>query len=1707
MMRRELALHDPRLARRIETTKKMIQKHYEAVGHLFVKTHAFERAKELLDNNGYVVIKGNPGTGKTTNAKMLMKELMDEGESPLQLYKFKDLYGNISPGDGIVVFIDNLFGEFSLSSDEIQEFKARKDMIKVLIESDIDNESNKFIFTLRNDIYQECVQNQRDDNFLMSSLVDLSSKENALIKEEILQFSEKYELSEYIEDKELIHKVYEMPLTIGFPQCCKLARSNEAFKQNVFVFVKNAMMFMSDYFKTLMKKQTVKTAVLAYVLLSGGKVDFELIDNPRLDLEMKHASLEFVGLQNSYVNDFQDSIFCFEGFLIIHDTIENTYRFSHSSVQESLFSVLFNFDSEKIIQMCYPSLLLTLTTCKNPKSTQVYIEQSLFKYVVRRVANIIGKRSVIGYSSISSLDLWNDSNFHEHVLQSEDCTSKFKTCRDTNGDSMFVHFSKVGNKRWVEYLLPNSKKRQRYRSLNAACSKNQPDIVNLILSTDVECDLQTCFYAVQSGNIELLLRICELVDVHQISHSLHPVWSCLRHSLLQEICFMQHTQLIEHVLEKFSFLVDIKDSQGSNALQGAASSGDKHAFNLLLKFGFDPYEKDRDNGHTVLTCACQDGRTDMVKYLIETYPALLQEHTDVRGKSLLHWAAFSGNIDMFEYMLNLFENENILHVPSDNKPKGYKTDNSGQSILHAACKNGHYDMFEYLLNRYPQLLDVCDNDGKNILHYTALGGNIDLFKYLVENYPHLLDVKDKFSKTVLHDAAWGGNVQIVKPLIEKKMDINALQGDGETILHLCCRSGKMEMCEYLVKHFSDLLAIRDNRGWTVLHSACNGGSVEIISFLIEKGMDFNALSKDGKTILHIACLNGKFEVCEYLVENYPHLLDVNDKSSETVLHDAAREGNVQIVKLLIEKKMDINAVQGGGETILHQCCRSGKMEMCEYLVNHFPDLLEIRDNDGWTVLHSACYGGSVEIVSFLIEKGMDFNAMSNDTKSILHRACINGKFEICEYLVENYPHLLDVKDKSSETVLHDAAWGGNVQIVKLLIEKKMDIYSVQGDGETILHQCSRSGKMEMCEYLVNHIPDLLEIRDNDGWTALQSACRGGSVEIVFFLIEKGMDINILSNNGRSILHIACLNGKFEVCEYLVENYPHLLDVKDKFSETVLHDAAWGGNVQIVKLLIEKKMDINALQGDGETILHQCCRSGKMEMCEYLVNHFPDLLEIRDNDGWTALHSACKVGSVEIVSFLIEKGMDINILSNNGRSILHLAGFNGKFEVCEYLVENYPNLLDLRDKSSNTVLHDAAWGGNVQIVKLLIEKKMDINALQGDGETILHQCCRSGKMEMCEYLVNHFPDLLEIRDNDGWTVLHSACYGGCVEIVSFLIKKGMDFNAMSNDSKSILHRACINGKFEICEYLVVNYPHLLDVKDKYRNTVLHDAAWGGNVQIVKLLIEKKMDINALQRGGETILHQCCRSGKMEMCEYLVNHFPEFLEIKDTEGWTVLHSACSGGSVEIVSFLLDKGLDTNALSNDGQSILHRACLKGKFEICGYLVKNHPHLLNIRDNSSNSVLHDAARGGNVQIVELLIEKKMNIFSRQEDGETILHQCCRSGKIEMCEYLVNQFSELIKIRDNRGWTVLHSACSGGSLDIVSFLLKKGLEINVLSNVGESILHIAGLNGKHDVCRFLSTNHLELLAVKDNQGKSVIDTAAEQGDIDLIHIFGERRF
>ncbi|XP_061191667.1 ankyrin-1-like [Saccostrea echinata] len=1321
---------DPRLEKEIETTMDMVKNHYKEMDKIFVKTRAFDRAKELLEKNRHVVIKGVPGAGKTTLAKWLLKTAMDGGKRPLLVLKMSKLYGRISPFDNLAIFIDNAFGEFSFSKKDFNKFLNMKNVIESLVKPSNSGMGNILILTVRHDIYMEIVAKQKSAASLFSSVTDLSSGEYALESEELVMFLNNYNLPGNIKE-DLKLRQTELYLPLGFPQCCRLARENPAFGNDLSNFLRSPSIFLKEYLETLVAERAVKTAVLIYILLKGGSVDSSLFSVQK-DWKMKSIALKMLELSPPLLGEFHDSVKVFEGFLTIYDKINDSYSFSHSSVQDILFHILIVTLPEETILNCHPVLFQRLTTGEHQKCTNVLIDAELFAIVSSRIIQILRDGSPGEFESISLLDLWNDKAFYEYVLADQVRSDNFKECVDSDGNALLVHFGKSGHIGWVKYLFQNNcDETQKYRCLNAACRENHVNIVHPILSMGVRCDLNTCFNVVQSGNLELLLKICKTVDLNQTCFSL--VRTNTNHSLIQEICSSRQIHLVQPLLERYPMLIDNKSTDGDNVLHYATQIGE---FNLS-------------------------------SYLVDNYSQLI----DVKN-------------------------------------------NDGFTALHFACASGDEKLISFLIEKGFNI-DAMTNDGESVLHIACLCGKFDACNFLVTNYLQLIDVKDNDGYTVLHSACLNGDRQLISFLIKKGLDINALTNDGDSALHIACRNDKYDACKFLVTNHPPLINVKNNKGYTVLHSACENGDGQLISFLLENGMDIHSLTNDGESVLHIACLCGKYDACSYLVSNYPHLIDVKNNKGYTVLHTACVNGDRQLISFLLENGLEIGALTNIGENVLHITCRNGKYDTSEFLVTNYPQLIDVKDNDGNTVLHSVCVNGDRQLISFLIKKGLDINALTNDGDSALHIACCNGKYDASEFLVTNYPQLIDVKDNDGNTVLHSACVNGDGQLISFLIKKGLDINALTNDGDSALHIACCNDNYGACEFLVTNHPRLINVKNNKGYTVLHSACENGDGQLISFLLENGLDINAQTNDGESVLYIACLCGKYDACSYLVSNYPHLIDVKNNKGYTVLHTACVNGDRQLISFLLENGLEIGALTNIGENVLHITCRNGKYDTSEFLVTNYPQLIDVKDNDGNTVLHSACVNGDGQLISFLIKKGLDINALTNDGDSALHIACCNDNYGACEFLVTNHPQLINVKNNKGYTVLHSACESGDRKLISFLIEKGLDINAQTNDGKSVLHIACFNGDIDLCKLIVHNNPQLLQSKDYSSVTVLHAAARSGNLELFKYFVSEGLNVDCMTNDGRSVVDftessNICLN------EYLETHYPLLFRRKKRQQN---------------------------------------------------------------------------------------------------------------------------------------------------------------------------------------------------------------------------------------------------------------------------------------------------
>ena len=80
---------------------------------------------------------------------------------------------------------------------------------------------------------------------------------------------------------------------------------------------------------------------------------------------------------------------------------------------------------------------------------------------------------------------------------------------------------------------------------------------------------------------------------------------------------------------------------------------------------------------------------------------------------------------------------------------------------------------------------------------------------------------------------------------------------------------------------------------------------------------------------------------------------------------------------------------------------------------------------------------------------------------------------------------------------------------------------------------------------------------------------------------------------------------------------------------------------------------------------------------------------------------------------------MNVKDNSGSTALHLAAWNGKLEVVQYLLEKGGAEVNVKNNSGSTALHWAADKGHLEMVKYLFEKGgAEVNVKNDNGITAL-----------------------------------------------------------------------------------------------------------------------------------------------------------------------------------------------------------------------------------------------------------------------------------------------------------------------------------------------------------------------------------------------------
>lgn len=185
---------------------------------------------------------------------------------------------------------------------------------------------------------------------------------------------------------------------------------------------------------------------------------------------------------------------------------------------------------------------------------------------------------------------------------------------------------------------------------------------------------------------------------------------------------------------------------------------------------------------------------------------------------------------------------------------------------------------------------------------------------------------------------------------------------------------------------------------------------------------------------------------------------------------------------------------------------------------------------------------------------------------------------------------------------------------------------------------------------------------------------------------------------------------------LLSANPQLFFATNSDGQTPLHVAAFDRGIRrtilgapipepkcldMVRLLVAGKADVNARDNSGQTPLHRAAFCGRADVMAFLLANKAEV-NAKDTSGVTPLHLATRyIGKepgpyptnfLEMTKLLLSNKVDVNPRDNRGVTPLHNAVMGVREDLMELLVASGADV-NARSADGTTPLHLAAWGGN------------------------------------------------------------------------------------------------------------------------------------------------------------------------------------------------------------------------------------------------------------------------------------------------------------------------------------------------------------------------------------------------------------------------------
>lgn len=231
----------------------------------------------------------------------------------------------------------------------------------------------------------------------------------------------------------------------------------------------------------------------------------------------------------------------------------------------------------------------------------------------------------------------------------------------------------------------------------------------------------------------------------------------------------------------------------------------------------------------------------------------------------------------------------------------------------------------------------------------------------------------------------------------------------------------------------------------------------------------------------------------------------------------------------------------------------------------------------------------------------------------LNMAASLGAYE-CVLMLLDQDVDINGEDGIGNLVTHSSCFSGNLKIVKLIDEYGCDFTLENKNEELPIHSAAENNQIEVVHYLLENDISCINHTNCFLMTPLSIAIQNNYYQLSKTLISYNSDLNVYDENHNTLIHFAVMKSSIEMVSFLLSFKKIPIDAHNFQGETSLLLAAKKGNIEIMKLLIQKGADFTLTDYKKKTLLLCSIESNNIDAVKFVISlNIPNMLDIDINN--------------------------------------------------------------------------------------------------------------------------------------------------------------------------------------------------------------------------------------------------------------------------------------------------------------------------------------------------------------------------------------------------------------------------------------------------------------------------------------------------------------